>query len=163
MLSSVLPVRYFTFPLQDMSLEEELLLLDQSEQACHFLAHNGWVMGDDPLRNFAEPGTGELVRVFVCTTVCVYVCVVPPGSNVYLRRELVCWGDSVKLRYGDGPDDCPYLWAHMKTYTEITAQHFHGVRLDNCHSTPLHVAEVYVQSAQERTRESARAAAVQVL
>lgn len=137
--------RYFTWAcdVETSSLAEaEAALYGPAGAAC--MAHNGWVMDADPLQDFAARSA---------------------AARVYLRRELIAWGDSVKLRcvprrrlpapapaapppltarsprrYGDKPEDSPFLWAHMREYVELTAEIFDGLRLDNCHSTPLHVS-----------------------
>ena len=57
--------RYFTFPFEEMSMEQEMTMLHQDDKACHFLAHNGLVMGDDPLRNFAEKGESSRCQLSV--------------------------------------------------------------------------------------------------
>lgn len=90
------------------------------------LANNGWIWNGNPLVDFASS-----------------------KSKTYLRREVIVWGDCVKLRYGKGPEDSPYLWKRMAEYVEMNAAIFDGFRIDNCHSTPLHVGEYYLDLARK--------------
>lgn len=89
------------------------------------LVNNGWVWGGNALVDNAGP-----------------------DSRVYLRREVIVWGDCVKLRYGSGPEDSPFLWEHMTKYARMLAKYFAGFRIDNCHSTPIHVAEHVLDEAR---------------
>lgn len=89
------------------------------------LANNGWIWNGDPLVDFASS-----------------------KSRAYLRREVIVWGDCVKLRYGSKPEDSQFLWDRMSKYIEISAKLFDGFRIDNCHSTPLHVGEYFLDLAR---------------
>ena len=90
------------------------------------LANNGWVFSDNPTDDF-----------------------IAEGKECYLRRQVVIWGDNVKLRYGNKPEDSPWLWDHMKKYMVSVAEIVQGIRLDNAHSTPLPVSEYFIKEARK--------------
>lgn len=90
------------------------------------LAVNGWIWAADAMKDNAGP-----------------------DWRPYLRRELIPWSDCVKLRYGKGPEDSPFLWEHMTQYVRLMAKYFTAFRIDNCHSTPIHVAEYLLDEARK--------------
>ncbi len=90
------------------------------------LVCNGWVWAADAMKDNAGP-----------------------DSRAYLRREVIIWSDCVKLRYGKSPEENPFLWDLMTRYSQLMAKYFAGFRIDNCHSTPLHVAEYLLDKARE--------------
>lgn len=90
------------------------------------LVNNGWIWNADAMKDNAGP-----------------------DARAYLRREVIVWGDCVKLRYGNSPQDNPFLWDFMAKYTRLMAKYFAGFRIDNCHSTPLVVAEFLLDEARK--------------
>ncbi|CAE7367416.1 AGL [Symbiodinium natans] len=91
------------------------------------MAHNGWVMDWPATEDFAMPS----------------------WRMVYLRRHLCVWTDTVKLFYGRSREDAPFLWDFMTDYAVGMAKIFHAVRLDNAHSTPLHVSRHVLSRVRE--------------
>ena len=63
----------------------------------------GWVWGASGLESFAQE-----------------------TSTAYLDRSIIIWNDSVKLRYGDKPEDNPWLWSYMLDYVLWNAKNFDG-------------------------------------
>ncbi|CAF3842347.1 unnamed protein product [Rotaria sp. Silwood1] len=119
---------YFYYPNGEFKHPDDinkLIEYDYNYQL-YIMAHNGWVINDDPLRCFADE-----------------------GQYVYLCRDLIQWSDLIKLRFGSRCEDCPSLYSYMKEYTRLIANTFHGCRLDNCHSTPLWFAQQMMDYARE--------------
>lgn len=71
-----------------------------------------------------------------------------PGSKAYIRRELVPWCDTAKLRYGSKREDNPALWDYMTRYVRLMAGIFDGFRIDNCHSIPIHILRYLLAQAR---------------
>lgn len=94
--------------------------------------HNGWSMG------------GDASKQDFCDNKCWF----------YLRRYIIAWGDSIKLRYGEKPSDSPYLWKRMTEYVTGLGKIFDGVRIDNAHSTPKHIAKYLLQKLRSTNQNS---------
>ena len=92
------------------------------------VAHNGWVMGHNCMEDFGYIGWH------------------------YLKRSICIWADNIKLRYGQCPADSPYLWEHMTKYVQDMANCADGFRLDNTHSTPIHVCQYLLQAARSKNK-----------
>ena len=90
-------------------IETYFTRLDKSQASSEFkpgdlvLANNGWVWAGNALIDNAGP-----------------------NSRVYLRREVIVWGDCVKLRYGNSPEDSPWLWEYMTKYARMLAKYLLG-------------------------------------
>ena len=98
----------------------------ETKKGPQYLVCNGWIFGANPTTDFTHP-----------------------DNEAYLRRQVVIWTDSIKLRYGKSPEDNPFLWDHMTKYIQSVASVVKGLRIDNAHSTPIHVAEYFIRKARE--------------
>ncbi|KHJ44242.1 hypothetical protein D918_05594 [Trichuris suis] len=110
--------QYFTQPKTSTKWEEDEEIMHSPDQRKYIMLKNGWV-----------PNEG-----FPQTTV-------EPKSQAYFRRDVHCWTHSVKLRYGNCPNDCKYLWERMEKYTCSVAKIFHGINVVDLLSSPIHVCE----------------------
>ena len=71
-----------------------------------------------------------------------------PASKAYLRREVIPWCDTAKLRYGACRADNPTLWDYMARYVRLMAGLVDGFRLDNCHSIPIPILRYLLAHAR---------------